>query len=98
MASKKSSGVPRTDRSSKRSSGAHRTDRSVSTDDAVLRYYNELNAEEKQLREEGNEIVTRKMWYAAGIGLLPLPIIDWAGVTAVQVAMINDLARLFVKS
>ena len=83
-----------------RKSSRAQTDRSVPTQqiNTVLRRYQELNAEEKLLRERGNEIVTKKMWWAAGIGLLPLPLIDWAFVTGIQVALINDLADLFVKS
>src|SRR3954447_22772621 len=64
----------------------------------MRRFYSELNTEERLLREKGNTIVQKKMWWAAGIGLLPLPLIDWAAVTAVQVALINDLNDLFDRS
>src|SRR4051794_37187165 len=87
MASRKRSTVSRTDRSTT----AH-------FPEAALRRYQELNAQEKLLRDRGNTIVTKKMWWAAGVGLLPLPLIDWAAVTGVQVAMINDLNELFSKS
>src|SRR3954462_13804608 len=86
MASRKSSTVSHSDRPS-----AHQVD-------AVMRKFEELSAQEQLLRERANEIVTRKMWWAAGVGLLPFPIIDWAAATGLQVSMINNLAELFART
>ncbi len=40
-------------------------------------------------------IVKRNMLWSAGAGVLPLPLIDFALITAIEVKMINELAELY---
>jgi uncharacterized protein (DUF697 family) len=40
-------------------------------------------------------IVEKHMWYAAGAGLVPVPYLDMAAITAVNVRMIKELADTY---
>lgn len=40
-------------------------------------------------------IVYRKMWYTAGVGLVPVPLVDVAGFLALQMYMTKQLADVF---
>src|SRR5262245_41219695 len=44
---------------------------------------------------QAQRIVDRHMWLSMGIGLLPVPLLDIAGVTAVQLRMLQQLAKLY---
>jgi uncharacterized protein (DUF697 family) len=52
-----------------------------------------MNQEEKQLR--ANDIVKNHVGFAASAGLLPFPMADLAAVTAVQLNMLRQLAKLY---
>jgi uncharacterized protein (DUF697 family) len=43
--------------------------------------------------EEGNAIINRYTLVAAGVGVLPSPLINSAGIAAMELVMIDDLAR-----
>ncbi len=45
--------------------------------------------------EKANEIVQNHALYAAGAGLIPVPFVDVAGVTAIQLKMIRDLCNVY---
>ncbi|HEY8360516.1 MAG TPA: DUF697 domain-containing protein [Ramlibacter sp.] len=45
--------------------------------------------------ERAERIVRRNMWWSAGAGLLPIPLVEFAAITAVQVKVINELANLY---
>ncbi len=47
-------------------------------------------------REEGAEKIVKK-WslVSAGVGLIPIPLVDLAGIAGVQVKMIADLAKQY---
>ncbi|CAO3457499.1 hypothetical protein [Azospirillum argentinense] len=40
-------------------------------------------------------IVRRNMWWSAGVGLLPLPLVETAAITAIQLKLIRELADLY---
>jgi uncharacterized protein (DUF697 family) len=42
-----------------------------------------------------NEIVSHYMWWSAGAGLIPVPLLDMAAVTGVQIKMLSRLAKLY---
>lgn len=46
-------------------------------------------------REEASEIIRKHVLWALGAGLLPLPLLDIAAVTAVQLDMLKQLADLY---
>ena len=46
-------------------------------------------------RKEADKIVRRHVLYAMGAGLVPVPLIDIAAVTAVQIDMLRQLANLY---
>jgi uncharacterized protein (DUF697 family) len=52
-----------------------------------------MNQEEKQLR--ANDIIKNHVGFAASAGLLPFPMADLAAVTAVQLNMLRQLAKLY---
>ncbi|HEX8171685.1 MAG TPA: DUF697 domain-containing protein [Thermoanaerobaculia bacterium] len=66
---------------------------SIAEAEAHLRNDMQQLAVLKARRESANEIVTRKMWWSALWGVLPVPVLDFGACTAVQIMMINDLAR-----
>lgn len=45
--------------------------------------------------QEAHDITLRRTLYAAGAGLIPLPIVDAAAILGVQVLMIRDIARVY---
>ena len=46
-------------------------------------------------RTKANDIVMRHVLWSLGGGLIPLPILDFAAVTAIQVDMLNQLSTLY---
>jgi len=48
-----------------------------------------------QLKEQADKITTRRTLYAAGAGLIPLPLVDIATLLGVQVIMVRDIARVY---
>jgi uncharacterized protein (DUF697 family) len=44
---------------------------------------------------QAESVIKRNMLYSMGVGLIPIPLVDFAGVTAVQINMINDLCRIY---
>src|SRR5690349_21627153 len=40
-------------------------------------------------------IVRRKVLWALGVGVVPLPIVDMLGVAGLQIAMLKDLSELY---
>jgi len=55
----------------------------------------ETNLSTVRLTEKANNIVKRRTLYAAGAGLIPIPLVDIATLLGVQVIMIRDIARLY---
>lgn len=48
-----------------------------------------------RLTQKADDIVKRRTLYAAGAGLIPIPLVDIATLLGVQVIMIRDIARLY---
>lgn len=46
-------------------------------------------------RQEAHKITVRRTLYAAGAGLIPMPIVDAAAILGIQVLMIRDIGRLY---
>jgi len=46
-------------------------------------------------RQQANDITLRRTLYAAGAGLIPVPVLDAAALLSVQVLMIRDIARVY---
>lgn len=44
---------------------------------------------------EANKIVTRYMWYSGGVGLIPVPVVDYVGITALQIKVVDELAKTY---
>jgi uncharacterized protein (DUF697 family) len=51
--------------------------------------------QETALERIARRIIKRKAFWSAGIGLVPVPIIDFVGVTAVQISMLRELCDLY---
>jgi uncharacterized protein (DUF697 family) len=50
---------------------------------------------EKTTLDNAQDIVRKNTYWAAGVGLIPIPIVDLAGVTVVQLKMLNELCKLY---
>jgi len=48
-----------------------------------------------QLKKQADAITNRRTLYAAGVGLLPFPLIDIAALLGIQVVMIRDIAKVY---
>ncbi|CAM2006166.1 YcjF family protein [Acanthopleuribacter pedis] len=46
-------------------------------------------------QEKANGVVSRNVLWAAGVGLFPIPVVDFVGLTAVQLKMIHELSELY---
>lgn len=47
------------------------------------------------LDEEADRVINRYMWAAGGVGLIPIPLLDLAGGSAVTIKMVIDLAAVY---
>jgi uncharacterized protein (DUF697 family) len=56
----------------------------------------EASFESKEIaKEETDKIIRNHMYSAFGLGLIPLPLVDLAAITAVQLNLIRKLAKLY---
>lgn len=46
-------------------------------------------------QDKANAIVSRNVLWAAGVGLFPIPVVDFVGLTAVQLKTIHELSELY---
>jgi len=46
-------------------------------------------------RSEANSLINKHVLWALGGGLIPIPIVDFAAVTAIQMDMLSQLAKLY---
>ena len=42
-----------------------------------------------------HELVKKYMWWSMGAGLIPIPLVDIAAVSGVQLKMLNELAKVY---
>lgn len=56
-----------------------------------------MNPVKKSIKRKAaaKKIIRRRMLYAAGLGLVPIPIIDAAGILTTQILMIKDIAKIY---
>lgn len=54
-----------------------------------------VNTTENGRRQETHKITVRRTLYAAGAGLIPIPIVDAAAILGVQALMIRDIAQVY---
>ncbi|WP_040463083.1 YcjF family protein [Limisalsivibrio acetivorans] len=52
-----------------------------------------LSFEER--KEKADETVKKHVYAAMGVGLVPIPVVDFVGVTGVQIDMLNKLAKFY---
>ncbi len=50
-------------------------------------------SEERKVKVD--KIIRQRMLYAAGMGLIPFPVIDAAGVLSIQLLMLKDISRVY---
>ena len=55
---------------------------------------NLVQADHRRLLE-AQRIVTNNSRWAAGLGLVPMPLLDWAAVTGFQIRMLHQLCRVY---
>ncbi len=48
-----------------------------------------------ELLRQARDIVRTRVYWALGIGLVPIPVVDFAGLMAVQLEMLSRLSRLY---
>ena len=46
-------------------------------------------------KKQANNVINKRMLYAAGLGLIPLPIIDAASILTTQVLMVQEIAEVY---
>lgn len=51
--------------------------------------------EPTKLQEQSQAIIRRHVYWAMGLGLVPIPLFDLVAVTGVQVKMIKDISKLY---
>ena len=44
---------------------------------------------------KASKTIKKYVWWSAGAGLIPIPFVDWAAVSGVQLKMIADLALIY---
>jgi Uncharacterized protein/domain associated with GTPases len=53
------------------------------------------NAGQSKQLDSANELVKKWMWWTMGAGLIPVPFVDLAAVSGVQLKMLSDLSKLY---
>jgi uncharacterized protein (DUF697 family) len=49
-----------------------------------------------KLRKEGTDkLIRRHVYFAMGVGLIPIPLVDFSGVAAIQLLLIRKLAQIY---
>lgn len=48
-----------------------------------------------QKKDAAQKIIKNRTLYAAGVGLIPIPMVDAAGITGIQLWMIRDLSKVY---
>jgi uncharacterized protein (DUF697 family) len=51
-----------------------------------------LSSEEKA--EQAKSVIKKSVYAAAGVGLVPIPWVDFAGLTAIQIKMLHSLSKI----
>ena len=46
-------------------------------------------------QQQSRRIVKRYMWFSAGGGLIPIPFLDWAAVTGLQLKMVAEISKIY---
>jgi uncharacterized protein (DUF697 family) len=63
--------------------------------DSLMDLINKITLNDMKNRELANEIVKNHVLYAVGAGAMPIPLVDMALVTGIQLAMIQKLCKLY---
>ncbi len=58
-------------------------------------YEQETYAEQASRRAKAEQLIRHNVIIAVGCGLIPMPLVDAAGVAAIEIMMIDDLARIY---
>ena len=53
------------------------------------------NSSKRKAEAEAEQVIKKYVWGTAGVGLLPLPFIDLAGIVALQLKLVHSLAGLY---
>lgn len=56
---------------------------------------NELIVTSFNQRKAANKVIAQKTAIAAGIGFIPVPLLDMVGITSIQLSMIRDIAKIY---
>lgn len=58
---------------------------------------NEVQSEtvDQKKTDTANDLVKKWMWWTMGAGLIPVPFVDLAAVSGVQIKMLSDLSHLY---
>ena len=54
-----------------------------------------IDLDELECLPDAKAIVTRNMYWAMGLGVVPFPLVDLATISAIQVKMVRELANLY---
>ncbi|CAK0752799.1 membrane hypothetical protein [Gammaproteobacteria bacterium] len=72
----------------------HSTDCAESVIDNDV-HLNEKHADQEARRQKADQLINRNVLISVGCGLIPVPVIDAAGVAAIEITMISDLAEIY---
>ncbi len=53
------------------------------------------NVTDRSRLDSANDLVKKWMWWTMGAGLIPVPFVDLAAVSGVQLKMLSDLSELY---
>jgi len=70
------------------------------TQDSIAAGETEPKAQEStvvvgETEQQALRIVRKYMWWSMGAGLIPVPFVDWAAVSGVQLKMLADVSKLY---
>ncbi|MBT3254590.1 MAG: DUF697 domain-containing protein [Candidatus Marinimicrobia bacterium] len=54
-----------------------------------------MTEDQPEILDDNQKLVKNYMWWSMGAGLVPVPLVDMAAVTGVQLKMLADLSRAY---
>jgi uncharacterized protein (DUF697 family) len=55
----------------------------------------QLAIETSEKAQQATETIKKYALYATGAGFIPMPLVDWAAISAIQVKMVHDIAGIY---
>ncbi len=63
--------------------------------DEVVKTTEEEKKESKPSKDDMEKLIRHHVYYAMGVGLIPIPLVDFAGLTGIQLNLLRKIAKAY---